>query len=41
MNKSEILKKWVASIIAIAAMTALFGDFGLIATLALIYLVVI
>lgn len=41
MTKQQKAIKWAASIALIVALTGLFGDFGLIASLALIYLVVI
>ena len=40
MSKSNRVRKWVASIILIVGFSALFGDFGLLAAIALIYLVI-
>lgn len=39
MNKAKKFKTWLAGIMLIVTMSALFGDFGLLAAIALIYFI--
>ena len=41
MSNAKKVKTWLAAITLIVALTALFGDFGLLAAIALIYFILL